>query len=87
MEGRKNNKRILKGVVVSAKMEKTVVVMVEKQKRHALYDKLITKRKKYYAHNELADVKLGHQVKIIESKPISKMKRWRVLENNNKKEQ
>jgi small subunit ribosomal protein S17 len=74
------NKRILKGTVISAKMEKTVVVLVERKKRHPLYLKVIKVGKKYHAHDEKQIAKEGDFISIIESRPLSKTKRWRVKE-------
>ncbi|WP_348663648.1 30S ribosomal protein S17 [Chlamydia vaughanii] len=67
------------GVVVSSKMEKTVVVRVERIYSHAQYAKVVRDSKKYYAHNDL-DLSEGDKVKIQETRPISKLKRWRVVE-------
>jgi len=66
------------GKVVSDKMDKTVVVLVETQKKHPLYKKYIRKRKRYMAHDPDNRCKIGDVVKIIESRPLSKRKRWRV---------
>ena len=76
----RNKRKILKGVVVSDKMEKTVVVKVINKIRHPKYDKLVEKNKKYYAHNEDSNVKVGNTVKIMETRPLSKLKRFRVIE-------
>ncbi|AAP04854.1 30S ribosomal protein S17 [Chlamydia caviae] len=67
------------GVVVSSKMDKTVVVRVERIYSHPQYAKVVRDSKKYYAHNGL-DVSEGDKVKIQETRPISKLKRWRVVE-------
>jgi small subunit ribosomal protein S17 len=66
------------GVVVSAKMDKTVVVAVVRQVRHKMYGKFIRKTKKYYAHDEAKACGVGDTVRIVETKPLSKLKRWRV---------
>lgn len=66
------------GVVVSSKMEKTVVVRVERVCSHPQYAKVVRDSSKYYAHNEL-DVKEGDTVRIQETRPLSKTKRWRVI--------
>ena len=76
--------KILMGTVVSTKMKKTVVVLVERKLRHPLYEKVIKRRKKYKAHNEDFDLKEGDQVKIVETRPISKDKHFRVLEKLSK---
>jgi len=68
------------GVVVSNKMQKTVVVKVERKFRHPKYDKVIVRSKKYYAHNEDENVQIGDEVTIVETRPLSKLKRWRVEE-------
>ena len=73
------DKRQLIGEVVSAKMDKTIVVKVDRKFPHKTYKKLITRSKKYYAHDVDESCSLGDVVRIIESKPLSKLKRWRVL--------
>jgi len=72
-------KRILQGVVVSDKMDKTVTVQVERRFKHALYKKFIRRSKKYAAHDETNTVKVGDVVKIRESRPLSKRKKWEVV--------
>jgi small subunit ribosomal protein S17 len=72
-------KRILQGVVVSDACEKTVVVRVERRVMHPVYKKFITQSKKYMAHDESNAVKEGATVRIQESRPISKRKRWVVI--------
>jgi small subunit ribosomal protein S17 len=73
-------RKVLVGRVTSDKMDKTVVVRVERLKRHALYGKVIRLHKKYKAHDEQNSAKVGDLVKIIESKPMSKEKRWALVE-------
>jgi small subunit ribosomal protein S17 len=72
-------KRILQGVVVSDKMDKTVTVQVERRFKHTLYKKFIRRSKKYAAHDETNAVKVGDVVKIQECRPISKRKKWEVV--------
>ena len=72
-------KRVLSGKVVSAKNDKTIVVEVTRRVTHKLYKKIIKKTKKYQAHDEKNSHKMGDFVKIQESKPISKSKRWIVM--------
>ncbi len=72
--------RIIQGTVVSDKMDKTVVVTVERRKKHRLYHKIVSLTQRYKAHDEENACKLGDTVRIIESRPISKDKRWRVVE-------
>ena len=73
-------KRILEGVVVSDKGDKTVVVKVERKVKHPLYGKIIRRSKKYHAHDEANEFKAGETVRIEETRPISKQKTWRVLD-------
>jgi small subunit ribosomal protein S17 len=68
------------GVVVGKTMKKTVTVLVERQFRHPLYKKTVQRRKKFMVHDEYEKCKVGDVVRIIETRPISKLKRWRVLE-------
>ena len=77
-------KRILQGVVVSDKQEKTLVVLVERRYTHALLKKTVRRTKKYHAHVEHKDHKVGDTVSIQESAPISKLKRWVVLDQARK---
>jgi small subunit ribosomal protein S17 len=79
MENRASRKT-KKGVVVSNKMQKTVVVRVERTIRHPRYDKVMTRSKKYYAHDEANAAKEGDEVVIMETRPMSKLKRWRVVD-------
>ncbi len=72
-------KRILQGVVVSDKMDKTVTVKVERRFKHTLYKKFIRRSKKYAAHDETNAVKVGDVVKIQECRPLSKRKKWEVV--------
>lgn len=68
-----------KGIVVSNKMEKTVVVAVERVCQHPVYGKVIKRSKKYYAHHEGEPLKVGDEVTIMETRPISKTKCWRTV--------
>ncbi|MFN0094249.1 MAG: 30S ribosomal protein S17 [Dehalococcoidia bacterium] len=72
--------RVIQGVVVSDKMDKTVVVSVERRKKHRLYHKVMSLTQRYKAHDEANGCKLGDVVRIQECRPISKEKRWRVIE-------
>jgi small subunit ribosomal protein S17 len=76
----REQRKVLVGRVTSDKMDKTIVVQVERLKRHALYGKVIRFHKKYKAHDENNQAKIGDIVKIIESKPMSKEKRWALVE-------
>ena len=68
------------GEVVSTKMEKTIVVEVSRRVPHPLYKRIIGKRKKFYAHDEDGKAKLGDVVRIVECRPLSKLKRWQLAE-------
>jgi small subunit ribosomal protein S17 len=68
------------GSVVSAKMAKTIVVEVTRRVPHPLYKRIVSKRKKFYAHDEEGSAKVGDVVRIIECRPMSKLKRWRLGE-------
>ena len=72
------NQRSLTGTVVSDKMDKTVTVLVERQVMHPTIGKVVTRTKKYHAHNDNNDAKMGDRVLIEECKPLSKTKAWRV---------
>ena len=74
-------KRILSGKIVSSKNQNTVVIIVERKFRHPVLKKVLKRSKKYHAHYEEGEYKIGDQIRIIESKPISKLKKWRVLKN------
>tara|TARA_B100000029_G_scaffold73307_1_gene65149 strand:+ start:2236 stop:2466 length:231 start_codon:yes stop_codon:yes gene_type:complete len=72
-------KKILKGKVIKDQNNKTVVVLVKRKYAHPFFDKVITSSKKYHAHDEDNKFKIGDSVKIIESKPFSKKKKWEVI--------
>ena len=73
------SKRILSGKVIKDKNDKTVVVLVKRKYIHSFFRKVISRSKKYYAHDENNKYKIGDDVKIIESKPFSKTKKWEVI--------
>lgn len=68
------------GIVVSDKMNKTVVVEVSRRYAHPLYGKQVTRTKKYHAHDERNEYHIGDTVRVVETRPLSKLKRWRVAE-------
>lgn len=68
------------GEVVSAKMAKTIVVEVTRRVPHPLYKRIVTRRKKFYAHDEAGTARLGDVVRIVESRPLSRLKRWTLAE-------
>ncbi len=82
MTEEKKNKKILKGVVVSDKMDKTVVVLVGRFVKHPKYKKYYTVNKKYHAHDERNQYKIGDEVEIIETRPISRRKSFAVIYND-----
>jgi small subunit ribosomal protein S17 len=75
-----NRKQEKVGEVVSTKMAKTIVVEVTRRSAHPLYHRIVTRGKKFYAHDEKGTAKLGDVVRIVESRPISKLKRWTLAE-------
>ncbi len=70
----------LVGVVTSAKMQKTIVVKVVRLVRHRLYQRVVRVSKKFYAHDEQGEARAGDTVRIVETRPLSKLKRWRLAE-------
>ena len=68
------------GIVISNKMQKTIVVKIENRYSHPIYSKILVKTKKYLAHNELENCNIGDQVLIQECRPLSKRKRWKLIE-------
>jgi len=76
----RGNRKVRTGTVVSDKMDKTITVSVETVKQHPLYKKIVKTSKKYKAHDEKNEAKAGDLVKIMETRPISKDKRWRLIE-------
>jgi len=70
----------LTGVVTSAKMQKTIVVKVVRAVQHPLYHRVVRTAKKYYAHDETGEARVGDTVRIVSTRPLSKLKRWRLEE-------
>ena len=77
---RENNRKVREGTVVSARMHKTIVVAVTDRVRHRRYDKTVQRTKRLYAHDEANDANVGDRVRLQETRPLSKLKRWRVVE-------
>ncbi|MDH5526133.1 MAG: 30S ribosomal protein S17 [Nitrospirota bacterium] len=73
-------RKVVEGVVISDRMEKTVVVQTERKLRHPLYKRVVRQRVKLYAHDEQGVAKEGSRVRLVETRPLSKNKRWRVVE-------
>ena len=76
----RNARKVREGLVVSNKMDKTAVVAVVERVRHAKYAKFVLRTKKLYAHDETNDVNIGDRVRVMETRPLSKSKRWRIVE-------
>jgi small subunit ribosomal protein S17 len=86
-EAKRGNRKERVGEVVSNKMTKTIVVRVERRFPHPQYKKIVTAYKKFYAHDEKAEAKIGDTVRIEETRPLSKLKRWRLVEVVERNEQ
>lgn len=78
--GERNARKVRTGVVVSDKADKTVTVLIERRISHQLYGKGMARSKKYHAHDENNEYRVGDTVRIVETRPLSKTKRWRVLD-------
>ncbi|CAM2783047.1 MULTISPECIES: 30S ribosomal protein S17 [Slackia] len=78
-EETRNSRKVRQGVVVSAVNDKTIVVKVESRKPHPVYGKMMTTTKKFHAHDERNECGVGDTVEIMETRPLSKMKRWRLV--------
>lgn len=76
----RGERKVRQGVVVSDRMDKTVVVEIERRTTHPLYRKTLTRTEKLHAHDEANDVHVGDRVRVAETRPLSKTKRWRVVE-------
>jgi small subunit ribosomal protein S17 len=76
----RNSRKIRTGYVVSDKMDKTVVVAIQESVRHSLYGKSVKRTKKFKAHDEANECNVGDRVRIMETRPLSKDKRWRVVQ-------
>jgi small subunit ribosomal protein S17 len=73
-------RKMREGVVVSNKMDKTIVISIVERVRHPKYAKFVQRTKKLYAHDEANDAKVGDRVRVMETRPLSKLKRWRLVE-------
>lgn len=80
MENTRASRKEKVGTVIGDSMDKTIVVEVERREPHLIYGKVIRKVKKFYAHDEKREARKGDKVRILETRPISKMKRWRLVE-------
>ena len=79
-ETERNARKTREGVVVSNKMNKTAVIAVVERVKHKKYDKFVLRTKKLYAHDEANDVQVGDRVRVMEIRPMSKLKRWRITD-------
>ena len=80
MTDERNNRKVRQGVVVSDANDKTIVVQITERKPHPIYGKMMTSTKKLHAHDENNEAHVGDTVSIMETRPLSKMKRWRLIE-------
>ena len=76
----RNSRKVRQGVVVSDANDKTIVVQIKERKPHPVYGKMITSTKKFHAHDENNEAGVGDTVRIMETRPLSKLKRWRLVE-------
>ncbi len=76
----RNSRKVRQGVVVSDANDKTIVVQIKERKPHPVYGKMITSTKKFHAHDEKNEAGIGDTVRIMETRPLSKLKRWRLVE-------
>jgi small subunit ribosomal protein S17 len=76
----RQNRKVREGVVVSNKMDKTIVISIVERVRHPKYAKFVQRTKKLYAHDEANDANSGDRVRVMETRPMSKQKRWRLIE-------
>ena len=79
MAEERNQRKVRQGIVVSDKNDKTIVVKIEERKPHPVYGKMMTTTKKLHAHDEGNEAGMGDTVQVMETRPLSKMKRWRLL--------
>ncbi|MCB9887678.1 MAG: 30S ribosomal protein S17 [Planctomycetes bacterium] len=76
---RANLRKVMRGTVVSNKMQKTIVVQVDRKVRHPVYEKFVSRRTKLHAHDEGGEAGIGDTVEIMQTRPLSKLKRWRLV--------
>ena len=79
-EETRNLRKVRQGIVVSDVNDKTIVVQIKERKAHPIYKKMMTSTKKFHAHDENNEAHIGDTVRIMETRPLSKMKRWRLVE-------
>jgi small subunit ribosomal protein S17 len=76
----RNKRKVREGRVISSRMDRTIVVAVERRFRHPRYEKIIRRTSKLYAHDDKNECGIGDKVKVMESRPVSKLKRWRLVQ-------
>jgi small subunit ribosomal protein S17 len=76
----RNARKVREGILVSNKMNKTIVISIVERVRHPKYAKFVSRTKKLYAHDETNDAQIGDRVRVMETRPMSKQKRWRLVE-------
>lgn len=76
----RNLRKVRQGVVISTKMDKTIVIASKFKEKHPIYGKFVSKTKKYHAHDEKNECSVGDTVRLMETRPLSKTKRWRLVE-------
>jgi len=77
---KRNMRKSRMGTVISNKMDKTIIIRIDRTMRHPLYERIIRTHSKLYAHDENNDARIGDRVKVMETRPLSKLKRWRLTE-------
>ena len=75
----RSERKVARGIVMSNKMDKTLVVQVNRKVRHPVYEKFVSKKTKLYAHDDQGEANIGDIVEIVQTRPLSKLKRWRLL--------
>ena len=75
----RNQRKLMRGTVISNKMQKTLVVQVDRKVRHPIYEKFVSKRTKLYAHDENNEAQIGDEVELSQTRPMSKLKAWRLV--------
>jgi len=75
----RNDRKVMQGMVTSNKMSKTLVIQIDRKVKHPMYEKFVSRRTKLYAHDEKGEAKVGDIVEVVQTRPLSKLKRWRLV--------
>jgi len=75
----RNDRKVMQGMVTSNKMNKTLVIQIDRKVKHPMYEKFVSRRTKLYAHDEKGEAKVGDIVEVVQTRPLSKLKRWRLV--------